>query len=71
MNLPMGRKKIKNIMIDDKMPRTERDSLPLIACAGTHEIFWMAGGRRSTIAPVLPSSGDIISIDCMKETIAE
>ena len=70
MRLPVGRKKLKEILIDDKIPREERDALPLIALADTHEIFWIAGGRRSTLAPVTESTQDILSISYVKETMA-
>ena len=71
MQLPVGRKKLKEILIDDKIPREERDALPLIALADTHEIFWIAGGRRSTLAPVTESTRDILCISYVKETIAK
>ncbi|MCR5756880.1 MAG: tRNA lysidine(34) synthetase TilS [Selenomonas sp.] len=45
MVLPGGSKKIKKIMIDDKIPQGMRDTLPLLA-AGS-EIIWMIGRRRS------------------------
>jgi len=45
MILPSGHKKLKKIMIDDKIPQAERDTLPLLA-AGS-EIIWMIGRRRS------------------------
>lgn len=69
IRLPFGRKKLKNILIDDKIPQEQRDVLPLIALADTHEIFWIAGGRRSIIAPVTESSTDVLDITCVKETI--
>ena len=69
MQLPVGRKKLKEILIDDKIPREERDALPLIALADTHEIFWIAGGRRSSLAPVTESTQDILSISYAKETM--
>jgi tRNA(ile)-lysidine synthetase, C-terminal domain len=71
MQLPVGRKKLKEILIDDKIPREERDTMPLIALADTHEIFWIAGGRRSTLAPVTESTRDILCISYVKETIAK
>ena len=52
MRLSIGRKKLKDIMIDDKIPREARDSIPLLAVAGSSEVFWMVGGRRSILAPV-------------------
>ena len=71
MRLSAGRKKLKEIFIDDKIPREQRDRRPLIALADTQEIFWIAGGRRTVLAPVTESSRDIISIACVKETRVE
>ena len=71
MRLPIGRKKLKEILIDDKVPRERRDSIPLIALADTQEIFWIAGGRRSCLAEVAESSRDIMKIECVKETTTE
>ena len=63
MRLPIGRKKLKDILIDDNIPREERDSIPLLALVDSHEIFWIAGGRRSTLAPVTESCTDILKIE--------
>ena len=71
VRLSVGRKKIKEIFIDDKVPRACRDDIPLIAFAGTHEILWIAGGRRSVLALVTESSRDILKIECTKETIEQ
>ena len=71
MQLPIGRKKIKDILIDDKIPREERDAIPLLALADTQEIFWIAGGRRSVLAPVTESCTDILRIVYVKETTVE
>ena len=54
MQLPAGRKSLKKLMIDDKIPQGERDKLPLLA-AGS-EIIWMIGRRRS--ANCLQGSAD-------------
>lgn len=46
--LPIGMnsyKKLKNIMIDDKIPKEERDRVPIILC--NDEIVWVAGVRKS------------------------
>ncbi|WP_313528233.1 tRNA lysidine(34) synthetase TilS [Anaerotignum sp.] len=40
-----GRKKLKDFMIDEKIPREERDSLPLIALDS--DILWVVGKRIS------------------------
>ena len=71
VRLSVGRKKIKEIFIDDKVPRACRDDIPLIAFAGTHEILWIVGGRRSVLALVTESSRDILKIECTKETIEQ
>ena len=48
MRLSIGRKKLKDIMIDDKIPRDVRDSIPLLAVAGSSEIFgWSGEGAAS------------------------
>lgn len=39
----IGRKTIKNLFIDQKVPRQERDAIPLLA-HGSH-VLWVAGGR--------------------------
>ncbi|MCR5438994.1 MAG: tRNA lysidine(34) synthetase TilS [Selenomonas sp.] len=50
IQLAGGRKKLKRLLIDDKIPQEERDRLPLIAAG--HEILWVVGHRRSTLCPV-------------------
>lgn len=46
IQLPGGRKKLKKLLIDDKIPQQERDQLPILATG--HEVLWVAGHRRST-----------------------
>ena len=46
ISLKNGRKKIKALLIDEKIPREQRDALPLITAEG-HEILWAAGLRVS------------------------
>ncbi|MBR6542431.1 MAG: tRNA lysidine(34) synthetase TilS, partial [Anaerotignum sp.] len=43
--LKYGRKKIKDLFIDEKVPRSERDILPLIAAG--EEVLWAKGLRVS------------------------
>ena len=42
-----GRKKIKDLLIDAKVPQSERDRLPLLVC-GT-QIMWVIGYRMSDL----------------------
>jgi tRNA(Ile)-lysidine synthase len=58
MQLEQGQKKIKEIFIDGKVPREERDAVPVV-CAG-HEIIWLAGIRRSAVALVSSHTKDIL-----------
>lgn len=46
-----GSKKVKNIYIDDKIPASERDLIPLV-CDGLGNIVWIPGVRRSMHAAV-------------------
>ncbi len=50
IQLPGGRKKLKKLLIDDKIPQQERDQLPILAAG--HEVLWVAGHRRSTCCAV-------------------
>lgn len=49
--LKAGRKKLKDVFIDDKIPREERDSIPLLALGS--EIIWIVGHRRSAARPAV------------------
>lgn len=40
-----GSKKLKDLFIDEKIPREERDRMPLIACGS--DVLWVIGGRVS------------------------
>ena len=48
--MPAGRKKLKDVLIDDKVPREERSRLLLLA--NGQEILWIAGRRRTSHYPV-------------------
>ena len=46
--MPIGMenyKKVKDIMINSKIPKEERDEIPVITCE--NEIVWVAGIRKS------------------------
>lgn len=51
IELKSGHKKLKDLFIDDKVPREERDAIPLLAVG--HEILWVIGRRRSVSRPAI------------------
>lgn len=58
MELPAGHKKIKQVLIDDKVPREERGSLLMLAHGS--EILWLVGRRRSRRYPVTEDTKNIL-----------
>jgi tRNA(Ile)-lysidine synthase len=50
-----GRKKVKDIFIDDKIPPSLRERLPILT-DGAGTVLWIPGIRRSAAAAVTPSS---------------
>lgn len=46
-----GRKKVKDVLMEAKIPRAYRDLYPIITLSND-EILWMPGLRRSVVAPV-------------------
>ena len=49
-----GTKKIKDFLIDAKVPRYERDSIPLLICGG--EVLWLIGHTTSELFKIKPST---------------
>ena len=50
VRLPCGTKKLKEFFIDEHVPRTVRDRVPLVVCEG--EVVWAVGVRRFSSALV-------------------
>ncbi len=50
VRLPCGTKKLKDFFIDEHVPRTARDCVPLVVCEG--EVVWAVGVRRFSSALV-------------------
>ena len=50
VRLPCGKKKLKDFFIDEHVPRTARDRVPLVVCEG--EVVWAVGVRRFSSALV-------------------
>jgi tRNA(Ile)-lysidine synthase len=55
-----GERRLKSFLIDAKVPRWERDRLPLIDAAGA--IVWLAGLRRGAGAPVTSATREIVEL---------
>lgn len=61
--LPFGHqreRRLKSLLIDAKVPRWERDRLPLVEAGGS--IVWVGGLRRGAQAPVTPESRQILEL---------
>jgi tRNA(Ile)-lysidine synthase len=53
-------RRLKEFLISAKVPRWERDVLPLVEANG--EIVWVAGVRRGEAAPVTPATTQILEL---------
>lgn len=56
-----GRKSIKKLFIDEKVPLQERDHIPLLA-QGSH-ILWVAGGRISEFCKIDSDTKHILQVE--------
>jgi tRNA(Ile)-lysidine synthase len=57
---PHGERRLKTLLIDAKIPRWERARIPVIEAAG--EIVWVAGLRRSAVAPVTARTRSVLQL---------
>lgn len=55
-----GSKKLKDFFIDEKIPRLERERIPLLI--GNDKIIWVIGYRRAATAPVTENTKNILTI---------
>lgn len=67
VNQDGGRKKLKDYLIDEKIPREERDGVVLLA-EGSH-ILWVVGRRISEAAKVTEETKYILKIQKMEEEV--
>lgn len=56
-----GRKTIKSLFIDEKVPRQERDAIPLLT-QGNH-VLWVAGGRISESCKIGDGTEEILQVE--------
>lgn len=64
IKLEVGNKKLKKFFIDEKIPKDNRDTLPLIADGD--EIVWVVGKRLSTNYYVTENTKSILEIKLIK-----
>lgn len=55
-----GERRLKSFLIDAKMPRWDRDRLPLVDAG--RDIVWIAGVRRSAAAPVTARTDRVVEL---------
>jgi tRNA(Ile)-lysidine synthase len=53
-------RRLKSLLIDARVPRWERDALPLVASGD--EIVWVVGVRRSARAPVTSATRRVLEL---------
>jgi len=57
-------KKLKEVLIDDKIPVRTRDRLPLLCDA--HNILWIIGSRRSNIGLITNKTKEMLEVKIIK-----
>jgi tRNA(Ile)-lysidine synthase len=65
--IPFGgsEKKLKDILIDDKVPWHRRDRLPVVA--DQEGILWVVGSRRAERARVGPGTRQVLTLAAWSE----
>ncbi len=62
-----GKKKLKKVLIEDKVPVYRRDLIPLVVDSEDN-ILWIAGVRRSNKAPITKETQSVLNIKLIKRT---
>lgn len=57
-----SRKKLSRILIDEKVPRADRDALAVVACG--REVLWIAGGRMNENYKITPHTTRVLELSC-------
>ena len=64
-----GRKKLKDLFIDKKIPRTARKKIPLLLCSG--EIFWVGGVQMAEKNRITESSGELLRLHMISDASSD
>ena len=65
VNAEGGTKKLKDFMIDVKIPADIRDNVPIVACG--NDVLWVVGYRMSEACKVTKETKRVIKITVLKE----
>ncbi|MFQ5902041.1 MAG: tRNA lysidine(34) synthetase TilS, partial [Thermodesulfobacteriota bacterium] len=60
-----GRKKVKDLFIDEKVARYERGITPILLSGG--EIIWVVGVRRSANAGIEKTTGKVLKVEVVRQ----
>ncbi len=60
-----GRKKLKEFFIDEKIPREERERIPLLAQREGREILWLVGRRQAEKAKVSQGTKRVLKVEIL------
>ncbi len=60
-----GRKKVKDIFIDHKIPQSERRSIPLLYCG--NDLVWVAGVCASELSRVCEDTYAVVKATCKRQ----
>ncbi|MEI3450205.1 MAG: tRNA lysidine(34) synthetase TilS [Blautia massiliensis (ex Durand et al. 2017)] len=60
MNREGGRKKLNRVFIDEKIPASLRDKLPVVATDS--EILWIPGGRMNEQYKITSTTGRVLEL---------
>jgi tRNA(Ile)-lysidine synthase len=55
-------KKLQDVLVDAKVPRAERDTLPLV-CGADDSILWVAGYRIADVLKLKPSTRRVLALE--------
>ena len=56
-----GSKKLQDFFVDEKIPKTERDRIPLLCCG--QEVLWVVGHRINEKYKVTATSTEIVCVE--------